>query len=506
MWSLNAIVSGRKVEFRAPDEDFAVVALSQHDEGDLMSKAIAKASEDRDSFEKKESLVGPVHTYILLRRLESWTVSSHHALTPYSGYQEKELGSPMLPSTGRSPLLPAENYFMGESCPNFRVTEEERHVFEDYFLHERFGAGSQGEVWEAVRLNSEGQHGTRSFILKRIFVERGEVFWRIGLREQLFGERLKKHSQHFAKFIEAFNRTRSESIELWLVFENEGESLDKLLYTSVESDDTLLLQPSNLWRQMRESKRGTKVRKEVLRQAIEGLDLLHGMKIAHRDLKPSNLLISDEESETRGFRVKIADFGSAVDFGDSIWNGRLFGKDGPTANEETKNYRPPEAFLGTFNAENFPYLGDWKSMEALETPLPFHAFDMWSLGILALEMFLGNARVFELEGRVRARIEQEVDRASILRGITDEPKRKAAKELRCALAALEEVGIVSGGEQGSDRTKFEKQMRKKDPLGRGFSEDEEDELDFIWMLLAFSPFQRPTAKQALEHAYFTSDL
>lgn len=93
---------------------------------------------------------------------------------------------------------------------------------------------------------------------------------------------------------------------------------------------------------------------------LEGLQYLHGMQIVHRDIKPSNLLINSKGE------LKIADFGVS----------RVVA----TTNEErewcfgTCAYMSPERF----DSERWNG-GDCDGF----------AGDVWSLGVVVLECFLG---------------------------------------------------------------------------------------------------------------------
>ena len=130
-----------------------------------------------------------------------------------------------------------------------------------YRLNERFGQGSCGEVWRAHLTTSgtssheesgggdKDSHGQvpKMYILKRIFVERGEHVRLSGLREVFFGLRLRGKT-HVARFVEYFEivsvapganakassggtgKAANDSVpvaqrELWLVFHDEGSSL-----------------------------------------------------------------------------------------------------------------------------------------------------------------------------------------------------------------------------------------------------------------------------------------
>ncbi|XP_027365348.1 probable serine/threonine-protein kinase At1g09600 [Abrus precatorius] len=93
-----------------------------------------------------------------------------------------------------------------------------------------------------------------------------------------------------------------------------------------------------------------------MRQLLLGLEHCHERGIMHRDIKPSNLLI-----DKRGV-LKIADFGLA--------NSLAIKPEGPFTNRVvTLWYRAPELLLGS---THYGY-----------------AIDLWSIGCLLAEMFLG---------------------------------------------------------------------------------------------------------------------
>eukprot|EP01065_Artemidia_motanka_P043968 TRINITY_DN6189_c0_g1_i1.p1 TRINITY_DN6189_c0_g1~~TRINITY_DN6189_c0_g1_i1.p1 ORF type:complete len:804 (+),score=220.54 TRINITY_DN6189_c0_g1_i1:228-2639(+) len=91
----------------------------------------------------------------------------------------------------------------------------------------------------------------------------------------------------------------------------------------------------------------------IVRQITTTVRAIHDAGVFHCDIKPENVLIAAPNSA----KVKLVDFGSACRFGRSS---RLY--------VQSRFYRAPEVFLQ-------------------RTPGP--AIDMWSLGCVAAELFLG---------------------------------------------------------------------------------------------------------------------
>ncbi|RWS29518.1 homeodomain-interacting protein kinase 2-like protein, partial [Leptotrombidium deliense] len=94
----------------------------------------------------------------------------------------------------------------------------------------------------------------------------------------------------------------------------------------------------------------------ILQQVLTALLKLKQLGLIHADLKPENIMLVDPTRQP--FRVKVIDFGSASHVSKAVCSTYL----------QSRYYRAPEIILG----------------------LPFcEAIDMWSLGCVIAELFLG---------------------------------------------------------------------------------------------------------------------
>uniref|UniRef100_A0A3Q3JDY4 non-specific serine/threonine protein kinase n=1 Tax=Monopterus albus TaxID=43700 RepID=A0A3Q3JDY4_MONAL len=99
-----------------------------------------------------------------------------------------------------------------------------------------------------------------------------------------------------------------------------------------------------------------KVIRPVLQQVATALKKLKSMGLIHADLKPENIMLVDPVRQP--YKVKVIDFGSASHVSKAVCSTYL----------QSRYYRAPEIILG----------------------LPFcEAIDMWSLGCVIAELFLG---------------------------------------------------------------------------------------------------------------------
>lgn len=387
------------------------------------------------------------------------------------------------------------------------------------------------------------------FILKRIMVEKGNTVYLSGLREKYFGElflnastylgstvsakdsespskesypymysslRRKRQQidaneeglKHIARYIESFE---SRSNEIWLVFRHEGVSLSKLLYTAedvgssddAKNDDHIkhirILHPSNWWHWLKSTKAGQDEMRNLIWQLLMALKSCHDRNITHRDIKPENMIVCFEERDTgrclKGSpsgnanyttKMRIIDFGSAID---EFTIKHLYGAGGPSRNEQTYEYMPPEAFLNA----------TWSH----GPPSKNTKYDMWSVGVVMLELIIGSPNVFQINSITHALLDQHL-----------EGWNEGLKELAYKLRSFMELCILLPGSSSKGKRSgspaswkcseefFSSQIKSRDPLGIGFSDVWA--LRLVRQLLVWDPEDRLTVDEALRHPYFSN--
>ena len=184
--------------------------------------------------------------------------------------------------------------------------------------------------------------------------------------------------------------------------------------------------------------------KNILYQLLEGIAYCHANRIMHRDLKPQNILISGEEC------VKIADFGLARTF--SIPNRDW------THEVVTLWYRAPEILLG--DDQYTPYV------------------DIWGLGAIFSEMVNDSKPLF--------RGDSEITQLMAIFRICGSPNQEnwpSVTALKYYKANFPQWKAKS----------MQDVVPRLDRLGR----------DFLSRMLMLNPIKRVTAKQALNHPYFS---
>ncbi|CAL5357471.1 hypothetical protein CsSME_00047069 [Camellia sinensis var. sinensis] len=319
---------------------------------------------------------------------------------------------------------------------------------------------------------------------------------------------------HIARYVEFFE---SRSNDIWLVFRHEGVSLSKILYTAEEiennADDARdehtkhvqVLHPSKWWHGLKMTEAGQEEMRNLIWQLLMALKSCHDRNITHRDIKPENMVICFEDQDSgrclKGIpsgdkkyttKMRIIDFGSAMDV---FTMKHLYGSVGPSRAEQTYEYTPPEALLNA----------SWYKGQ-MQTTLKY---DMWSAGVVFLELILGSPDVFQISALTRVLLDQHLE------GWND-----GLKELAHKLRSFMELCILIPGSSSKNHrisgTKggaafspaswkcseeyFSQQIKSRDPLKIGFPNVWA--LRLVRQLLVWDPDERLSVDEALQHPYF----
>lgn len=294
-----------------------------------------------------------------------------------------------------------------------------------FFISSCAGRGAHGEVWRGVM----GDNDSTRVVLKRIYSAKGSPTISAAMREVYYGQMFGQTQTFASRYISHF----IEDGDLWLVFRDEGISLYQSIFHPVFVGQLSVMTRSVFWRHLRKYPRT--VLGHIFSQILTGLDQLHThFQIVHRDIKLENIFIDITNSH-----IRIGDFGSASPYPKNESSFALFPPSGPSIDEETTRYAPPES----------DRVGDVTA----RTP----SFDMWCVGIMWIELWLGTVNI------------------------------------------VEELCI---GKVNCAREVFAKQIKKLDPLGIGF---DLDMLDLVWEMVRFDPNDRISASTALLHSFFNKD-
>ncbi|VDM31038.1 unnamed protein product [Hydatigera taeniaeformis] len=215
---------------------------------------------------------------------------------------------------------------------NIVVGEVLRSPTESYEVLSFLGRGTFGQVVKC-------QCRTSNRIVAIKILKNHPSYLRQGNVEVQILQTLSRHDTEAHNIVRAIECFQHRS-HMCLVF----ELLEQNLYEFLKSNN---FRPLDL-REIR----------PIAQQVLTALSKLRSLGLIHADLKPENIMLVCPTDGMMRYRVKVIDFGSACHSSKAVQNTYL----------QSRYYRAPEILLG----------------------LPFNeAIDMWSLGCVIAELFLG---------------------------------------------------------------------------------------------------------------------
>ncbi|XP_048481314.1 homeodomain-interacting protein kinase 2 isoform X2 [Plutella xylostella] len=223
----------------------------------------------------------------------------------------------------------------------------------------RSGCGGDGDyqlVQHEVLYSSSNRYEVLEFLGRGTF---GQVVkcWKKGTNEIVAIKILKNHPSY----------ARQGQIEVSILSRLSQESADEFNFVRAyecfqhRSHTCLVFEmlEQNLYDFLKQNKFSPlplKYIRPILQQVLTALLKLKQLGLIHADLKPENIMLV--EPARQPYRVKVIDFGSASHVSKAVCNTYL----------QSRYYRAPEIILGLAFCE---------------------AIDMWSLGCVVAELFLG---------------------------------------------------------------------------------------------------------------------
>ncbi|PIA65075.1 hypothetical protein AQUCO_00100512v1 [Aquilegia coerulea] len=222
--------------------------------------------------------------------------------------------------------------------------------------------------------------------------------------------------------------------------------------------------------------------REFGRQLLESVAYMHDLKLIHTDLKPENILVVSSEivklpkrNSQNELKVRCLPKSSAIkliDFGSSV-----FEKQGHSSIVCTRHYRAPEVILG---------LG-WS-----------YPCDLWSVGCILVEFCTGKA-LFQTHENLEHLAMMERVLGPLPRHMIRNASRGAEKYFTRTRLNWPE-GAVSRQSISAVR----QLDRLKDLISKHVGHSRSSLTDLLHGLLMFEPSERMTARQALNHSFFTN--
>eukprot|EP00801_Mesodinium_rubrum_P002997 Mrub_02997.p1 GENE.Mrub_02997~~Mrub_02997.p1 ORF type:complete len:481 (-),score=95.90 Mrub_02997:116-1558(-) len=208
---------------------------------------------------------------------------------------------------------------------------------------------------------------------------------------------------------------KNDKNDIWIGYELGAETLMKLTYKirgAFENGGRMYnIDHEQMYVDMCQN---NQILKSMLKKLLSVLHYLSNLKLVHADIKPENILIDYDSSTKKIKDIKLIDWGTSYI---KTSNPSYIG-----TNIATPEYCPPEQLV--MNREMLAAEPDW-------------AHDMWSLGVVLLELILGWPVWMSMKSRVLSQINRGEE--IIATGIFSVPCREKAKIRQLQLKAVDNL-------------------------------------------------------------------
>jgi len=304
------------------------------------------------------------------------------------------------------------------------VEDVDKHVLRKYDIQQKLGKGAYAVVFKGIDKKSKNV-----VAMKKIFdAFQNATDAQRTFREIMYLQALTGHEN----IIRLQNVLKAENdLDIYLVFDYMETDLHAVIRANI-------LEPVH--------------KQFIVYQTLKALLYCHSGDLVHRDLKPSNLLLNEE------CLLKVADFGLARSL--TALKKSEEGASVLTDYVATRWYRAPEILLGSTCYTK--------------------AVDMWAVGCIIAEMFVGKPLV---------------------------PGSSTMNQLECV---LEVTGPPDAADIAAIKSQFAATMlgsfaeRPKMDLKRAMKGAPDEAVDLVERLMNFNPEKRPDVEQALKHPYMAS--
>jgi dual specificity tyrosine-phosphorylation-regulated kinase 2/3/4 len=248
--------------------------------------------------------------------------------------------------------------------------------------------------------------------------------------------------------------SKSDKSDLWALYEVGGSSLSKSLFhvkgEFVKGERMYLIEHPPLYSEFA----AVSVLKIFTKELLEIINVLSSLHIVHSDLKSDNILVNEDQYNG----IKLIDFGSAYHF---LGNGSI--------STATPEYMPPESL------EKSQAPGD-HIKDLAHTSQPW-SFDIWSAGMILLEIISGIPLWMSLKSRV-----ERHGRLVICRGLLAAQGRDPSMILRLQIEITKDIYNT---------------VKKVSAFDVPYQL-----VDLIDKMLKWDPMKRISPSQALNHEFF----